>query len=32
MNIDPPLYVYKDEENYTDEIYEIYGMERKDGR
>jgi tRNA1Val (adenine37-N6)-methyltransferase len=32
MKIESPLYVYKDKENYTDEIYEIYGMERKDGR
>lgn len=32
MKIDPPLYVYRDMESYTDEIYEIYGMERKDGR
>lgn len=32
MKIDPPLYVYKDKDNYTDEIHEIYGMERADGR
>ena len=25
LKIDPPLIVYKDKEEYTDEIYEIYG-------
>ena len=32
MKVEPPLYVYRDKESYTDEIYEIYGMEREDGR
>lgn len=26
LNMEPPIYVYKDKENYTDQIYEIYGM------
>lgn len=27
LKFDPPLYVYDEEDNYTDQIYEIYGME-----
>lgn len=26
LNMEPPIYVYKDKEEYTDQIYEIYGM------
>lgn len=28
--IDPPLYVYDNDGNYTDEIYDIYGMEKEE--
>jgi len=26
LNMEPPIYVYKDKEEYTEQIYEIYGM------
>jgi tRNA1Val (adenine37-N6)-methyltransferase len=26
LNMEPPMYVYKENEEYTDQIYEIYGM------
>ena len=26
LNMEPPIYVYKDKEEYTDQIFEIYGM------
>jgi tRNA1Val (adenine37-N6)-methyltransferase len=26
LNMEPPIYVYKENEEYTDQIYEIYGM------
>ena len=26
LNMEPPIYVYKDKNEYTEQIYEIYGM------
>jgi tRNA1Val (adenine37-N6)-methyltransferase len=28
LKFDPPLYIYDDEGNYTDDVYKIYGMEK----
>ena len=28
LKFDPPLYIYDDEGNYTDDVYQIYGMEK----
>lgn len=28
LKFDPPLYIYDDEGNYTDDVYNIYGMEK----
>ena len=30
LKFDPPLYIYNDEGNYTDDVYEIYGMENSE--
>lgn len=32
LRVDPPLILYQDKGVYTDEVYEIYGMERPEGK